>query len=124
MVVNPDLLYLLDQTCKVFRPVESTTSMVTKQNLALNESGVPCQIQAKSAFERSLGMGVEEAGDYWGFYHSTGDVQVGDLVQGQTGPYTGKNFWVRGFGTNTDWEGIEHLMAELHLTPVSTGATI
>lgn len=121
MVVNPDLECLLDQTCKVFRPAEGTTSMVTKQNLALNEQNVPCHIQAKNAYERMLAMGYEEAGEYWGFYHSTGDLQVGDLVQAQTGPHTGLNFWLRGFGTNTDWPGIEHIMAELQLTPVSTG---
>ena len=45
---------------------------------------------------------------------------VGDLVQGQTGPWAGRNFWLRGFGTDTDVEGIEHLMAELELTTEST----
>jgi hypothetical protein len=124
MVVNPDLIYLLDQTCKVFRPTEATTNMVTAQALALNASAVPTHIQAKSVTERALGSGYEQAGDYWGFYHSTGDVAVGDLVQGQTGPHAGKNFWLRGFTTDTNIEGVEHLMAELELTTVSTGATV
>ena len=120
MVVNADLVYLLDQTAKVFRPAEATVSMVTVQNLALNESSVACHIQAKAVSELALAMGYEQAGRYDGFFHSTGDLAVGDLVQGQTGPWAGQNFWLRGFATDTDWPGIEHIMAELELTTEST----
>lgn len=120
MVVNPDLACLLDQTCKVFRPTEATVNMVTQQNLALNESAVPCHIQVRAAMEPAKGFGYEPASVCDGFYHSTADLLIGDLIQAQTGPHTGRNFWMRGFATNTDWAGIEHIMAELEYTTEST----
>lgn len=123
MVANPDLVYLLDQTAKVFRPAESVSAMVTAQNLSLQVASEPCHIQAMSPVERILGMGVEQDGDYWGFFHSTADVAVGDMVQGLSGPWAGTNFWLRTFATDTDVSGIEHRMAVLDVTPQTTGTT-
>ncbi len=64
MVVNPDLIYMLDQSCTVLRPAESVGSMVTKQNLAVQVASEPCHIQAKSPTELVLGMGVEQRGEF------------------------------------------------------------
>jgi hypothetical protein len=120
MVLNPDLLYLLDQQCDVLRPAEAQVGMRTMSNLASLSTGVAVHVQAMTPREMAYGYGYEQEGNYLAFFHSTQALAVGDMVRMTTGPHAAKRFWLRGEPTLTDVCGIQHTMASLEYTEDST----
>lgn len=118
MATNPALSWILDQSCNVFSPTETVTRGRTDITLS-KSTGVACHVQALTPDEAPRGFGYEEMGDYQCFFHSTEDVEQGDLVQPTNGPYSGKNFWVRAIH-KSETVYAEHAMANLELTQQST----
>ena len=128
MVLNPDLIGVLDQTCDVFRPAETYTAGVTKKNLAVVSTGLACHVQIKpqgmARGEVDMPYGQEERGSHWLFLHSTEDVALSDYIAVRTGPFSGDGFWLKNFVDDTDVPGIEHICADLSLAQQSTAEVV
>lgn len=119
MVANADLAAMLDHTCTVYRPSETVSGMVTQEGLALSSTGLALHIQTIGRDDVARGYGYQDSGDHLAFFQSTANVQRGDLIRPDAGPWSGENFWVRGPFDDTDIVGIEHLALLVEFTDES-----